>query len=94
MKGPTGGPDDRLYSFGLYVADPVTGTLRRNGLPVPITLKSVEKDILLKLVWPDTIVEENNLARHISTLRKAWNQMILPIVEASGAIWVLENIER
>jgi two-component SAPR family response regulator len=79
-----GGPDERLYAFGPFVADPVTGTLRQDGVHVVLTLKSfevllvlierrgqvVDKDVLLKLVWPDTIVEENNLARHISTLRK------------------------
>ena len=87
MKGPIGGPDDKLYAFGPFVADPVAGSLRRNGAPVVLTLKSfevllvlierrgqiVDKDVLLKLVWPDTIVEENNLARHISTLRKVLN---------------------
>jgi len=31
----------------------------------------VEKDELLKRVWPDTFVEEGSLARNISTLRKA-----------------------
>ncbi len=78
---------DKLYAFGPFVADPVTGTLRQGGAHVVLTLKSfevlmvlierrgqvVDKDVLLKLVWPDTIVEENNLARHISTLRKALN---------------------
>lgn len=87
MKGPMGGPDDKLYAFGPFVADPVTGTLRQDGAHVVLTLKSfevllvllerrgqvVDKDVLLKLVWPDTIVEENNLARHISTLRKVLN---------------------
>ncbi|OGU27687.1 MAG: hypothetical protein A3K13_00885, partial [Gemmatimonadetes bacterium RIFCSPLOWO2_12_FULL_68_9] len=87
MRGPIGGPDDKLYAFGPFVADPVTGTLRQDGAHVVLTLKSfevllvlierrgqvVDKDVLLKLVWPDTIVEENNLARHISTLRKALN---------------------
>ena len=78
---------DKLYAFGPFVADPVTGTLRQDGAHVVLTQKSLEvllvllerrgqivdKDVLLKLVWPDTIVEENNLARHISTLRKALN---------------------
>ena len=30
----------------------------------------VDKSDLLHFVWPNTVVEENNLARHISTLRK------------------------
>jgi Tol biopolymer transport system component/DNA-binding winged helix-turn-helix (wHTH) protein len=78
---------DKVYAFGPFIADPATGTLRQGGAHVVLTLKSfevllalierrgqiVDKDVLLKLVWPDTIVEENNLARHISTLRKALN---------------------
>jgi TolB-like protein/DNA-binding winged helix-turn-helix (wHTH) protein len=31
----------------------------------------LEKDELLRKVWPDTFVEESNLAQHISVLRKA-----------------------
>ena len=31
----------------------------------------LQKDELLKEVWPDTFVEEGNLNRNISTLRKA-----------------------
>jgi Tol biopolymer transport system component/DNA-binding winged helix-turn-helix (wHTH) protein len=31
----------------------------------------VEKEELMRLVWPDTVVEENNLTRNISSLRKA-----------------------
>src|SRR5208283_5434860 len=30
----------------------------------------LEKDELLRKVWPDTFVEESNLAQHISILRK------------------------
>ncbi|MDB6145000.1 MAG: hypothetical protein JWP80_4044 [Pseudomonas sp.] len=33
--------------------------------------RMVSKDELLKRVWPDTVVEENNLQVHISALRKA-----------------------
>jgi DNA-binding winged helix-turn-helix (wHTH) protein len=31
----------------------------------------VSKDDLLSLVWPNTVVEEGNLAVHVSSLRKA-----------------------
>jgi DNA-binding winged helix-turn-helix (wHTH) protein len=31
----------------------------------------LEKDELLKLVWPDTFVEETNLSCNISLIRKA-----------------------
>src|SRR5215471_10216416 len=85
MKRPSPGPDDRLYAFGSFVADPVEGVLYRDGHPTVLALKSFEvlvvlierrnrlvpKDEILGLVWADTFVEENNLARHISTLRKA-----------------------
>ena len=31
----------------------------------------VGKDELIRLLWPDTVVEENNLNQQISALRKA-----------------------
>jgi Tol biopolymer transport system component/DNA-binding winged helix-turn-helix (wHTH) protein len=57
----------------------------REGEVVPLSLKAfeilleliqhhgqmLEKHELLKRVWPDTVVEENSLARSISSLRKA-----------------------
>jgi Tol biopolymer transport system component/DNA-binding winged helix-turn-helix (wHTH) protein len=85
MADLNGGADDkRLYAFGPFVADPA-GFLYRDGALVALTLKSfevlinlierrdrvVKKDELIQLVWPDTFVEENNLARHVSTIRKA-----------------------
>ena len=77
---------DFLYSFGPYVLDPVRRVLRRAGITVSLRPKTVEvllvlvehraeilaKDILLQLAWPDSVVEENNLARHISTLRRVF----------------------
>ena len=58
------------------------------GHPVPITAKTfdvlavllehrdrlVTKDELLDRVWPDTAVQENNLARQVSSLRRALAQ--------------------
>jgi DNA-binding winged helix-turn-helix (wHTH) protein len=74
----------RCYRFGPFVLDLHRGQLWRGEVTVPITPKALEvlgvlveragevvtKDELFKLAWPDTIVEENNLARHVSTLRK------------------------
>jgi Tol biopolymer transport system component/DNA-binding winged helix-turn-helix (wHTH) protein len=85
MTGPIAGADDRVYSFGPFIADPAGGILYRDGAVVALALKSfevliilierrdrvVKKDELIQLVWPSTFVEENNLARHISTIRKA-----------------------
>ncbi|MGE0100883.1 MAG: winged helix-turn-helix domain-containing protein [Blastocatellales bacterium] len=75
----------KVYEFGPYVADVAKAVLMRNGEIVPVGLKAFEvllsliehrgevvrKDELLSEVWPNTVVEENNLARTISALRKA-----------------------
>lgn len=73
------------YEFGPFVVDVTKSVLLRQGEIVPIGLKAFDlllaliqhhgevlmKDELLREVWPDTVVEENNLARTISALRKA-----------------------
>jgi len=78
----------RCYEFGPFLVDPEKCALLREGEVVPLSLKAfeillvlirrhgqvVEKDELLKQVWPDTVVEENNLARSISALRKALDE--------------------
>lgn len=77
--------DRQLYEFGPFRLDTAEGVLRRDGRPVPLTIKAYEtlvvlvqrgghvvtKEDLLKLVWPDTFVEEGNLAHNIWTLRRA-----------------------
>jgi eukaryotic-like serine/threonine-protein kinase len=74
-----------LYRFGPFEVDPSERRLSREGTLVPLTPKAfeillvllqsaghtVEKDRLLKEVWPDTFVEEGNLAVNIFALRKA-----------------------
>jgi len=75
----------RFHDFGPFRADAGRRLLLREGNVVPLTPKAfdilvvlirnadriVEKDELMRLVWPDTVVEENNLTRNISSLRKA-----------------------
>src|SRR5215213_10320318 len=34
----------------------------------------VERDELLAAIWPDTVVEENNLTQHISSLRRLFGE--------------------
>ena len=82
------GPGDPLFEFGEFIADPVIGRLYHRTEEVPLTPKAfkvlmvlvemrgqrVEKDDLLRQVWPDTFVEENNLARNISMVRKALHE--------------------
>lgn len=74
----------RYYAFGPYVLDRYRGVLWHEGAAVPVTPKAFEvlstfvehpgelltKDELLRRVWPGVTVEENNLARHISTIRR------------------------
>lgn len=81
-------PEKRLYEFGPYVLDPAERQLRQGNLPVALEPKAfdlllalverhgelVGKEELLRRVWPDTFVEEMNLARHVSTLRKVLDQ--------------------
>ena len=76
------------YAFGAFIVDPLKRTLSRQDRFVPITPKTFEvlvvllqrrdrvvsKDELLSLVWPDTAVQENNLVRQISSLRRALGQ--------------------
>jgi DNA-binding winged helix-turn-helix (wHTH) protein len=73
------------YRFGPFLLDPVARVLLRHGQPVIVTMKVFEtlvflvqnrgrvlgKDEMLATLWPDTAVEESNLAQNISTLRKA-----------------------
>ena len=37
--------------------------------------RAVSKEELLRHVWPETVVDENNLPRHISTLRKVLGEL-------------------
>src|SRR5262249_46076282 len=78
-------PDNHLYEFEPFVVDACKGTLFKDGAIVHLTPKAfetllvlvqhalqvVEKDQLLKEVWPDSFVEEGSLSRNIYELRKA-----------------------
>ncbi len=85
---PVESSEHRGYAFGPFVLDQVKRTLWRGDRLVPITSKTfdvlvvllehrdhvVSKDELLNRVWPDTAVNENNLARQISSLRRVLGQ--------------------
>src|SRR5262249_29134271 len=74
----------RAYEFGPFSLDVDRRLMLKDGCAVPLTSKAfdtllvlvqnqsrvLEKDELLKRIWPDTVVEERNLAVNISTLRK------------------------
>src|SRR5438270_9332949 len=78
-------PDKHLYEFGPFRLDMAERLLLREGQPVSLSPKVfdtlhalvrrgghlVEKDELMREVWPDSFVEETNLTANISLLRKA-----------------------
>ena len=73
-----------LYEFGTFRLDVAERLLSCEGERVPLSEKAfdtlcvlvrrgnrlVRKDELLTEVWPDAIVEENNLDKNISLLRQ------------------------
>ena len=74
-----------LYEFGPFRLNPGERLLLRQGRPVPLAPKAfdllvlltqspgrlLEKQVIMEALWPDTFVEEANLAYNVSTLRKA-----------------------
>lgn len=75
----------RIYEFGEFRLDVGKRLLlQADGEPVPLMPKAfetlhylvsnsgrvIEKDELMREIWADTIVEENNLNQNISTLRR------------------------
>jgi pimeloyl-ACP methyl ester carboxylesterase len=76
---------DRI-AFGSFELDLRQRVLLRHGVAVPLGSRAVDvlctlalahgdlvgKDRLIAQVWPDTVVEENNLQVQISSLRKAF----------------------
>jgi TolB-like protein/DNA-binding winged helix-turn-helix (wHTH) protein/Tfp pilus assembly protein PilF len=73
-----------LYRFDEFEVDPSKRAFLRSGTPVLISPKAfdvllylvanagrvVTKEELLRAIWPDSFVEESNLAQHVSWLRK------------------------
>ncbi len=72
------------FSFGPFLLDLESRALLREGAPLPIAGRTLdtlaaliqnrgrllEKDELLSLIWPGTVVDEANLSQSIFTLRK------------------------
>lgn len=75
--------------------------LTRDGVPVPLTQKAfemlvvlvehvghlVEKDALMKAVWPNSFVEESNVAQNIFILRKALGKTL-------GGLQYIETVPK
>ena len=76
------------FRFGPFLLDVADRSLKRDGAPVALTPKLfdllvalvsnagrlVEKDTLLKSVWPDVAVEEGNLTKGVFSLRQLLEQ--------------------
>jgi len=74
-----------FYAFGPFRFDSEKRVLVREGTAVPLAPKAteilfvlveqaghlVDKDVLIKRVWPDAFVEEGNLNKNVFFLRKA-----------------------
>src|SRR6516225_3020857 len=78
-----------LYEFGDFKLDPSKRRLQRlDGTPIPLTPRVfdtllymvehhdtvLDKERIMEAVWPDSIVEENNLAQAISKLRQVFGE--------------------
>ena len=72
------------YEFGPFRLDLAERVLRRNNVPIALTPKAFEvlcllverhgcvltKEEMIRQIWPDSFVDESNLAQHIFQLRK------------------------
>ena len=81
-------PPGHVYEFGDFHLDAAKRLLWRDGVPVPVTPRVfdtllymvehhdavLDKERLMEAVWPDSIVEENNLTQNISTLRRVFGE--------------------
>ena len=77
--------ENGIYRFDEFELDPSRRTFSRHGAQIPLYPKAFEiliylvsnpgrvvtKEEIFKAVWPEAFVEEGNLARQVSSLRKA-----------------------
>src|SRR3954466_15637905 len=77
-----------LYEFDEFRLDASRRLLWKDGAQVPLTPRVfdtllclvehgdavTDKERLMEAVWPDSIVEENNLTQNISTLRRIFGE--------------------
>lgn len=89
------------YRFGPFVLVPSEHLLLRDGKPLHLPRRDFEllvvlvehaghllrKEDLQQRLWPQTVVEEGNLTKHVSTLRKA-------LGDVEGASTYIETVSR
>jgi DNA-binding winged helix-turn-helix (wHTH) protein/TolB-like protein len=89
-------PASARYEFGPFRLDPAERLLTRDGQTVSLTPKAFDtllyfvenqqrlltKDELIAQIWPDSFVEESNLAQNVSAVRRALGE------KASGGQYI------
>src|SRR4051812_42934902 len=103
-----------VYEFGGFALEAGRRVLRRaSGEPIALTAEvfdtllylvehrgeTLDKDALLRAVWPELVVEENNLTQNISTLRQVLGEIrgenrFIVTVPRKGYRFVAEVVER
>ena len=88
MRADNSLKESRIYEFGNFRLNTIERVIERAGRPLSITPKAldvlivlvenrgrlVEKEDLMRKVWPETFVEDNNLAFNVSVLRKLFGE--------------------
>ena len=100
----TNGKSRRSYSFGEFRVDAQERLLFKADREIPLTPKVFDtllmliencshvltKKELMQKVWPDSYVEENNLAQNISVLRKALGESFIQTIPKRGYRFVAD----
>lgn len=100
----TNHPAPRFYSFGAFRLDANERLLFKGNTEVALTPKVFDtllaliensshvltKKELMQKVWPDSFVEENNLAQNISILRKALGERYIQTIPKRGYRFVAD----
>src|SRR5690349_7005359 len=102
-----------VYEFGGFALEVDRRLLWRGSEPILLTAKvfdtllylvehrgeTLDKDTLLRAIWPELVVEENNLTQNISTLRHRLGETrgenrFIATVPRKGYRFVAEVVER
>lgn len=99
-------PVKHLLEFGPFRMDPEQRLLSRDDQSIPLSPKAFDlllvlvqsggqlvfKNDLMKLLWPDTFVEESNLAQHIFQIRKALGERAYIVTVPGRGYRFAENV--
>ena len=86
------------YRFGRYTLQPMQRQLLCDGVPVKLGARAFDvlqalveqrqrhlsKSELIERVWPDVVVEENNLEVHVWALRKLLGAQAITTIPGRG----------